>query len=173
MPRFGIGAITVVMSTPELAGISQRQLGPRIGSLAADRVEIVAALELLFTGIWSFLGSETFQLKRKQGGGGSPCVRYRCRSILSTDRDDLAREIGRTSDRCRSSTPFAWRGRRGNRLSRVTMDLEMQTGRYRSRPRLDGLASRSEHLGLGLTGRDTARKVDNVCPHVSGKGRVS
>lgn len=51
MPRFEIDGRTVVMSTPELAGVSRSQLGSRIGSLADRRDDIIAALDMLFTGI--------------------------------------------------------------------------------------------------------------------------
>lgn len=51
MPRFEIDGRTVVMSTPELAGVSRGQLGSRVGSLADHRDEIIAALDMLFTGI--------------------------------------------------------------------------------------------------------------------------
>jgi toxin CcdB len=37
--------------TPQLAGISSRTLGPRVANLAAHRDTIVAALDLLITGI--------------------------------------------------------------------------------------------------------------------------
>ena len=51
MPHFELDAGKVVMSTPELAGVSRSQLGPRVGSLADHRSEIIAALDMLFTGI--------------------------------------------------------------------------------------------------------------------------
>ena len=40
-----------VMLTPQLAGISMRELGQPIGSLVDERVTIIAALDLLITGI--------------------------------------------------------------------------------------------------------------------------
>ena len=40
-----------VMLTPQLAGISTRELGQPIGSLVEERVTIIAALDLLITGI--------------------------------------------------------------------------------------------------------------------------
>ena len=40
-----------MMVTPQLAGISRRQLGNRVCDLAAHRLEIMAALDLLITGI--------------------------------------------------------------------------------------------------------------------------
>ncbi|HEY4696994.1 MAG TPA: CcdB family protein [Gallionella sp.] len=39
------------MSTAELAGVSNRSLGDKVGSLKNKRDEIIAALDLLFTGI--------------------------------------------------------------------------------------------------------------------------
>ncbi|MEW5790722.1 MAG: CcdB family protein [Pseudomonadota bacterium] len=50
-PRFEIEGQAVVMSTPELAGLPQRALGGRVLSLQHRRDEIIAALDLLFTGI--------------------------------------------------------------------------------------------------------------------------
>jgi hypothetical protein len=39
------------MLTPQLAGIPARQLGPEVADLAGHRAEIIAALDLLFTGL--------------------------------------------------------------------------------------------------------------------------
>jgi toxin CcdB len=39
------------MSTAELAGVSNRALGEKVASLKNKRDEIIAALDLLFTGI--------------------------------------------------------------------------------------------------------------------------
>jgi len=50
-PQFKIKGIAVTMSTPELAGIANRSLGEKITSLKTKRGEIIAALDLLFTGI--------------------------------------------------------------------------------------------------------------------------
>lgn len=50
-PQFKIKGATVVMSTAELAGISNRSLGDKVVSLKNKRDEIIAALGLLFTGI--------------------------------------------------------------------------------------------------------------------------
>ncbi len=49
-PSFDIEGQLVVMSTPELAGVSLHHLGDKAGSLAPHRDEIIAALDLLFTG---------------------------------------------------------------------------------------------------------------------------
>jgi toxin CcdB len=40
-----------LLLTPQLAGISTRELGPPIGDLSHDRQTIMAALDLLLTGI--------------------------------------------------------------------------------------------------------------------------
>jgi len=48
---FKIKGITVVMSTGELAGLPLRTLGEKVTSLKNKRGEIIAALDLLFTGI--------------------------------------------------------------------------------------------------------------------------
>jgi len=50
-PQFKIKGLDVVMSTAELAGLSIRLMGDRVTSLKEKRSEIIAALDLLFTGI--------------------------------------------------------------------------------------------------------------------------
>lgn len=50
-PRFKVKGAAVVMSTAELAGVSNRSLGDKVVSLRSKRDEIIAALDLLFTGI--------------------------------------------------------------------------------------------------------------------------
>jgi toxin CcdB len=50
-PVFEVEGRKMAMLTPELAGVSGRILGERIGSLSEERRSIVAALDLLFTGI--------------------------------------------------------------------------------------------------------------------------
>lgn len=50
-PQFKIKGIAVVMSTAELAGVPNRALGDKVTSLKHKRDEIVAALDMLFTGI--------------------------------------------------------------------------------------------------------------------------
>ena len=50
-PVFEVDGQRVVLSVAELAGVSRRLLGERIGTLAARRDEIIAAVDLLFTGI--------------------------------------------------------------------------------------------------------------------------
>jgi len=40
-----------VLMVPELAGISRRQLGPSLGILPKGRPEVIAALDLLVTGV--------------------------------------------------------------------------------------------------------------------------
>lgn len=50
-PQFRIRNTAVVMSTPELAGISKNRLGKKVTSLVAKRDDIIAALDLVFTGI--------------------------------------------------------------------------------------------------------------------------
>ena len=40
-----------VAVTPQLAGISGKELGPQVGDLSSRRGEIIAALDLLITGI--------------------------------------------------------------------------------------------------------------------------
>ena len=50
-PQFKIKGVEVVMSAAELAGIPNRSLGDKVASLKSKRDEIIAALDLLFTGI--------------------------------------------------------------------------------------------------------------------------
>ena len=50
-PQFKIKGEAVVMSTAELAGVSTRSLGDKVASLKNKRDEIIAALDLLLTGI--------------------------------------------------------------------------------------------------------------------------
>lgn len=50
-PVFTIADARVVLSVAELAGVSRSGLGQRITSLADERDVILAALDLLFTGI--------------------------------------------------------------------------------------------------------------------------
>lgn len=50
-PQFKIKGVAVIMSTAELAGIPNRSLGDKVASLKNKRDEIIAALDLLFTGI--------------------------------------------------------------------------------------------------------------------------
>jgi len=49
-PTFKIKGEAVVMSTAELAGLPVRALGDRVTSLKNKRDEIIAALDLVFTG---------------------------------------------------------------------------------------------------------------------------
>jgi toxin CcdB len=50
-PQFKVKGTAVVMSTAELAGVSSRSLGDKVVSLKNKRDEIIAALDLIFTGI--------------------------------------------------------------------------------------------------------------------------
>lgn len=50
-PRFEIEGEPYVMMTPQMAGIAKKQLGANVADLAAQRDEIIAALDLLITGI--------------------------------------------------------------------------------------------------------------------------
>ncbi|WP_070886012.1 CcdB family protein [Pseudomonas argentinensis] len=49
--RFEIEGETYVMMTPQMAGIANKQLGAMVADLAAQRDEIIAALDLLITDI--------------------------------------------------------------------------------------------------------------------------
>ena len=50
-PLFEVQGEPLVLSTAELAGVSTAMLGETVASLADRRTEIIAALDLLFTGI--------------------------------------------------------------------------------------------------------------------------
>lgn len=50
-PQFKVKGVSVIMSTAELAGVPSRSLGDKVVSLKNKRNEIIAALDLLFTGI--------------------------------------------------------------------------------------------------------------------------
>ncbi len=50
-PVFTVEDTPVMMCTPELAGIYAKHLGEHVGSLAEYRQEIMAALDLLFSGV--------------------------------------------------------------------------------------------------------------------------
>ncbi len=49
-PQFNINRTSLVMSTTELAGVNLLALGEKVCSLKEQRSEIIAALDLLFTG---------------------------------------------------------------------------------------------------------------------------
>jgi len=51
MPVFEIDGKPYAMVTPQLAGIPTKQIGARVADLAKRRDEIIAALDLLTTGI--------------------------------------------------------------------------------------------------------------------------
>ncbi|MCY1282831.1 Toxin CcdB [compost metagenome] len=51
MPLFEVEGNTVVMVTPELAGVPRKSLGEEVATLSGMRNEIIAALDLLITGI--------------------------------------------------------------------------------------------------------------------------
>ncbi len=50
-PVFEVEGRKVVMLAPELAGVSRKILGDKIDNLSGERVAIIAALDLLVTGI--------------------------------------------------------------------------------------------------------------------------
>jgi len=50
-PHFKIKGVVVVMSAAELAGVPNRSLGDKVATLKSKRDEIIAALDMLFTGI--------------------------------------------------------------------------------------------------------------------------
>jgi len=51
MPEVRVGDETLLLLTPQMAGISRRELGEPVGSLAHLRLEIIAAIDLLISGI--------------------------------------------------------------------------------------------------------------------------
>lgn len=50
-PRMHVGETPLVLSTSELAGIGRKQLRQHVTNLSGSRDAIIAALDLLFTGI--------------------------------------------------------------------------------------------------------------------------
>jgi toxin CcdB len=50
-PMFEVQGASYVMVTPQLAGVPRRSVGAKIASLAERSAEIIAALDMLFTGI--------------------------------------------------------------------------------------------------------------------------
>lgn len=50
-PRFEVEGKELVAMTPQLAGISRKELGAEVGQLAGQRDPIIRALDLLITGI--------------------------------------------------------------------------------------------------------------------------
>jgi len=50
-PVFEVEGSKMAMLTPELAGVSRKILGERVGNLANERYSIIAALDLLIIGI--------------------------------------------------------------------------------------------------------------------------
>jgi toxin CcdB len=50
-PIFDIAGNPYVMLTPELAGVTRSKMGEKVGNLSSCRDEIIAALDLLITGI--------------------------------------------------------------------------------------------------------------------------
>lgn len=50
-PAFEVDGKKLLMLTPELAAVPRKALGERVGNLAAERSAIIAALDLVFTGI--------------------------------------------------------------------------------------------------------------------------
>jgi toxin CcdB len=51
MPVFESDGKQYAMLTPQLAGVSKQQVGSQVADLAQSRDEIMAALDLLITGI--------------------------------------------------------------------------------------------------------------------------
>ena len=50
-PEFMVEGRKLLMLTPELAGVARKALGERVANLAAERAAIIAALDLVLTGI--------------------------------------------------------------------------------------------------------------------------
>jgi toxin CcdB len=50
-PIFEVKGQKVVMLTPELAGVPLKTLGERVANLSSQRGAVIAALDLMFTGI--------------------------------------------------------------------------------------------------------------------------
>jgi toxin CcdB len=50
-PLCAVDGQEYVLVTPQLAGIATKELGPAVSDLSAERASIIAALDLLLTGI--------------------------------------------------------------------------------------------------------------------------
>jgi toxin CcdB len=50
-PVFEVEGRKVFMLTPELAGVPSKAVGARVGNLASERAAIIAALDMVFTGL--------------------------------------------------------------------------------------------------------------------------
>lgn len=50
-PRFVIEGISVAMLTPQIRGVISRRLGNAVTSLAAQRHEIIAAIDIVISGV--------------------------------------------------------------------------------------------------------------------------
>jgi toxin CcdB len=50
-PAFAVEGKKLLMLTPQLAGVSRKELGEPVANLAAERAAIIAALDLAITGI--------------------------------------------------------------------------------------------------------------------------
>jgi toxin CcdB len=50
-PKLPVAGKEYVMVTPQLAGISMRELGALVDTLSSERAKIIGALDLLITGI--------------------------------------------------------------------------------------------------------------------------
>jgi toxin CcdB len=50
-PIVNVGGSQYLLLVPQLAGISINELGPLIGSIAAHRDEVIAAMDFLVTGV--------------------------------------------------------------------------------------------------------------------------
>ena len=80
-PVLEIDGKKVVMSTTEHAGVAEKDLGEKVGSLAHERLQIIAALGFVFTGSERqkragspapriMLSPEGRAAWRRNGGGG-------------------------------------------------------------------------------------------------------
>jgi toxin CcdB len=50
-PKLAVAGKEYVMVTPQLAGVSMRELGAIVDTLSSERAKIIGALDLLITGI--------------------------------------------------------------------------------------------------------------------------
>ncbi len=83
MPVFQIDNKSCAMLTPQLAGIERKRIGPEVVNVSGKRNEIIAALDLLLTGIYS--GSLALFTICMATGGRSPWQwRYNQQGISGT-----------------------------------------------------------------------------------------
>src|SRR5688572_19528847 len=113
-PALKVGGKSFVLMTPQVAAISQRELGPAVGNFAEHRTRILAALDMLITVILAQLTTPSFCQARqcrvqwppgrqppgtsRSSAAGSAC----CSGCNDRNRSSAPRSAGRARHRGRS-----------------------------------------------------------------------